>query len=216
MAAVSCPCDSYINLYQEYLFRSYNTYKDHQLKKMWVAMKIDIERLLKRRPTFEITEVTVKDREKAIAKAESFMFRLPSKLALNGGNITELDVAIGRSLFEFFVRDKAMEYSGTTSMVAINNEVYEDALKGFMSFIESVASHYDLVRTLWMTQAKLYVTHIFSEANKVFEPYIVGELCEKLYLNNKQSKTVIDQLKKEDFLRVIDRQHGQNLLAKLS
>lgn len=179
-------------------------------------MIIDIERLLKRRPTFEIVEVSAEDRRKLIKKAESFMLKLPSKLPLNGGSITDLDIAIGRSLLEFIVRDKAMEYSGTTSMATIDTKVYKDALRTFEDFMESMSSQYNLLRTLWMTQAKLHVAHIFSETDKVFEPYIIGELCEKLYLENKHSEVVVDHLKTENFVQVIDRQYGQNLLAKVS
>ena len=174
--------------------------------------KNEIRRLFEKRPTIEILEISPKEREKTLRKAESLMLKTPSRLALNGGDMIEIEKALARSLFEVFARHKAMERLDTTLMAAIDSDAYDEALKSFNEFIEQA----DLVRVLnlWMEEIKSYTSNVFARANKVFEPYLIGELCERLYLDNRSAKVVLEELKKENFIQVVDRQYQQDLVEK--
>jgi hypothetical protein len=176
--------------------------------------KEEINQLLERRPIIEIIEVSSQEREKILRKAEAFMLKLPSKLAFNGGSTTQVDLAIGRSLLEFFVRDEATEYSKNPLMATITSEVYENALRRFMRFVEEIAPNYALFRSLWMTKAKLHINNIFSRTDEVFEPYVIGELCENLFLDNKSAKTLLEEFKREKFVQVVGSLYQESLLAK--
>lgn len=176
--------------------------------------KKEIKRLFERRPTIEIMEISPKEREMILRKAESLMLKMSSNLAINGGDITDFEKALARSLFEMFVRNEAMEKINTTIMAAIDFNIYNEAFKSFNEFIKQA----DIVRIReqWMKEIKSYASTIFVRVDKVFEPYLIGELCERLYLDNRFAKAVLEELKNENFVQVVDRQYQQNLIEKSS
>ena len=171
-----------------------------------------IRRLFRRRPTIEITEISLEERERILSKVVSIMLKSPSKLAFNGGSIADIEKAFVRSLFEMFVRHQAMELFDTTFIATIDSDIYNKALKAFSGFVEQ--ADLSLIRDLWMEETKYHASSVFAQATRVFEPYIIGELCEKLYLDNKSAEAVIEELEREDFLQVVGKQYNQNLIEK--
>lgn len=174
----------------------------------------EIKRLFKRRPTIEIMEISPKERETILRKAEDLFLKMPSNLALNGGSIMDIEKALARSLLEMFVRDEAMEHLDTTFMAAIDFNMYNEAFKSFRKFV--LQADIAQLQNLWMEETKLCVSTVFARVNKIFEPYLIGELCEKLYLDNGSAKVVLEELKKENFIQVVDRQYEQDLIEKMS
>ena len=46
----------------------------------------------------------------------------------------------------------------------------------------------------WLNEVKEIVANVFTKSSKVFELYLIGELCEKLYLDTKGAKAVLEEL----------------------
>jgi len=180
-----------------------------------MSLKTQINQLFQKRLPIEIIEVSPQVKEKLLKKAESFVIKILSNRPYDGGTITEIDRAMVRSLVELFARKKAMEYK-EGYYFTMNEYVYEEAVKNFMEFIKENISQLNLLRTLWLMHAKLCVIKTFTEARKVFEPYLIGELCEKLYLDNRGAQAVLEELKRTNFLKVVDKKYGQNLLTTMT
>jgi len=178
---------------------------------------MDTRRLFEEHPTSEIVEVSPKEREKILDKAEHFVtetFASTDQLKLNGGGLTAFDSAMARSLLELFVRSEASEKS-KTPIVGISLETYQNALAHFKDFIQTTFhNNIKLLRDFWFSKVKLFVSEIFTKTESVFEPYVVGDLCEKLYLDNKLAEAVVEELKREDFIKVVNKKYDQNILAK--
>jgi len=177
-------------------------------------VKIDIERLFESRPEGEIIEISSKEREKILREVESLVFNLPSKSALNGGSLTTINSAMIKSLLELFVRNEALTKS-KISIIEINIKTYQNALRDLKEYIEKTFDHFELLRSYWFSKIKSCVTEIFTKSEKIFETYIIGELCEKFYLDNKSAAEVIEELKREDFIKVVDTRYNQNLVMKI-
>lgn len=172
-------------------------------------MSLDIDDLFEGRPIAEIIEISPQDRETIIEEAERFFIH---STLMNGGSLTDLYKAMIRSIVESFARQEAIERTGKCSI--LDMYVYKRALENFNNFIEKYSTRLDHLNELWLNKAKSYITNVFEKINKVFEPYLLGELCEKLYLNNKGAKSVLEELKKEGFIIIISKQYGHNLLAR--
>jgi hypothetical protein len=178
-------------------------------------LKIDIV-AQKRRSIGEILEISAKEREDFIKKAENIVHRkFATKYALNGGSLTIIDSAMIQSLFEQIVREEALAKS-ESPIIKIDLATYEDALKSFSERMETVFNQYELLRNYWLSQVKLCLTEIFTKSKKVFESYVIGELCEKLYLDNKHARAVIQEMKNEKFIKVCDKQYNQDILVMIS
>lgn len=178
---------------------------------------MDTRQLFEERPSSEIIEISPKEREEILDKAEHFVIETlasSGKFELNGGGLTVVDSAIARSLLQHFVRSEASEKS-KTPIVGISLETYQNALTRFKDFIQTTFHNdIELLRVFWLSKVRSFVSEIFTRTETVFETYVVGDLCEKLYLGNKLAEAVVEELKREDFIKVVNKQYDQNILAK--
>lgn len=177
---------------------------------------MDIERLFEKRPIAEIVEISTEDRERILKEAESLIFEeLTSGSSLNGGSLTTIDSAMTRSMFEYFVRDEALTRA-ETPIVEINLATYRNALDSFKEFVQTTSDNVELLRSLWLSITKCYITDLFTKSERVFEPYIIGDLCERLYLDNRSAQAVLEELKKDNYVKVVDKQYDQYILSRTS
>ena len=175
-------------------------------------MSQEIDELFETRPIAEIIEILPQDRDDLINEAERLILDFAST-SFNGGNLTDLYRAMVRSFLESFARKVAIERSGRCSIIDIN--VYERALLNFKDLILEYSFNLGSLRDSWLNRAKTYISDVFEHINKVFEPYLIGELCEKLYLNNKGAIAVLEELKNENFIQIVGKQYGHNLFVKI-
>jgi len=179
-------------------------------------MKTDIKELFQRKYDAEIIKITPQKREEIIRQAESFVCeKFAREQALDGGQLFDVDSAIVQSLLELFVRNNASE-NMKGPMLQIDFSTYKSALENFKEFINQRFSSYDLLQAFWLQQAQMCICETFSNSKKIFKTYLMGELCENLYINNKTAELVIEELKNQKFLKVSGYQHNQELLAKIS
>lgn len=174
-----------------------------------------IAKLFEKRPTAEIVTISPKEREEILKEAESFVLRFPSKTIFNGGGLTNFDSAVIRSVFETFVRSEALGKI-EAPIIEIDVFTYKNALEKFKEFMKETFESYESLRNDWLSQVKSCLNEIFDKSKKVFEPYVIGSLCDRLYINNHDAKVVVEELKSEHFVDVVDRQYSQNILARVS
>lgn len=155
-------------------------------------------------------------REEILRLAESFICeKFAEKFSLDGTELSEMNSAIAQSLLELFVRNKAAE-NMPGAMLRIDLSTYEGALDAFKEFVSQKFDSYDLLKAFWLEQAKVCVCNTFSKSGKVFKNYLIGDLCESLYIDNKTAEAVIEELKSRQFIANYGKQHGQDLLIKKS
>jgi hypothetical protein len=177
-------------------------------------MSIDIMQIFQRKYEAEIIKVTPQKRNEIIKLAQSFICeKFAENHALDGGELEDLHSAIAQSLLELFVRDRASQEK-TGPMLRIDNTTYESALKSFREFIDKRFASYDLLEAFWLQQAKMCISNTFSNFKNVFKTYLIGELCEYLYVDNRTAEAVIEELKDQQFIKIQGLQHGQELLQK--
>ena len=100
------------------------------------------------------------------------------------------------------------------SMLRIDLSVYVSALDDFKEYINANFASYELLEAFWLQQAMICVCNTFSTSAKVFKTYLIGELCENLYIDNKTAMAVIDELKNRRYIDVYGKQHGQELIIR--
>ena len=177
-------------------------------------MQTDIAGMFQRKYGAEIIRITPKERVDILKSAESFVIaKFAEKFLIDGGQLSDINVAMTQSLLELFVREKAAEKM-IGSMLRIDLSVYESALSSFKEYIEKNFASYELLEAYWMQQAMTCICNTFSASAKVFQTYLVGELCENLYIDNKTADVIIEELKSKQFIYVYGKQQGKELLSR--
>jgi hypothetical protein len=171
----------------------------------------DLAQIYDHKNTAEIIKISPKKRDEILGLAQTFVF---AKFALNcdGGELEIINSAITQSLLESFVRDKASQ-SGSR-ILRINEAVYESALDDFKVFINENFKSFELLQAYWLQTVKNFVNNAFKDSAKIFKTYLIGELCENLFIDNKTAEIVIKTLKDRKFLYTYGQQYGLELLAK--
>lgn len=176
-------------------------------------MTTDIKELFQKYES-EIVKISPEDKEAILKQAESFVHeKFSAELALDGGHLSGINSAMARSLLELFVRAKASA-SSIGPIPKIDLETYKIALEAFEEFVGKKFDSYDLLLGYWLSQVKIYVSNIFTSSEKAFKTYIIGDLCENLYLDNRLAEGVIQELKREGFIKVVGKQYGQEIFVR--
>jgi hypothetical protein len=179
-------------------------------------MPTDVQNLFKEEPLGEIVVIKPEEREQFLKEAETFVVeKFAAKLALSGGNLPNIDSTMVVSLMEKFVRSEGMNYT-KGPLVEISIDTYRDALAKFKEFIENAFQNYDLLREFWFSQVKICVSNLFEKSERVFEPYIIGDLCENLCINNEQALFVVRELESQGFIKMIGKQYKQKMFSRVS
>jgi hypothetical protein len=177
-------------------------------------MSTDIVEIFNRKYDAEIIKIAPKKREEILRSAELFICKkFADKFSLDGGKLSEINLAVAQSLLETFVRDKAAK-NMQGSMLRIDLSIYVGALEDFKEYINANFPSYELLEAFWLQQALTCVCNAFSASTKVLKTYLIGELCENLYIDNKTASAVIDELKNRRYIDIYGKQRGQELIIR--
>jgi hypothetical protein len=185
------------------------------ISKQGVIMQImqDLEQIFNRKYGGEIVKIAPKKRDEILQEAQTFVAEKFADIhGCDGGELTDLNSAITQSLMEMFVRNTASKTS--CCMLKIDAAVYEAALLEFRDFINKKCESFDILQAFWLQTAKACISVTFQNEHRVFKTYLIGELCENLFIDNKVAEAVIKELKARDFIYSVGSQHNIELLER--
>lgn len=169
-------------------------------------------RIFDDRPVIEYIEISMKSvkeaQQCAVAIADDLATSSPS--TLNGGAKSPLWEAFAKSLFAFILRDVGRGPTGAIFVAGIRREVIDNALARFRKDLELNAA---VLYSDWEASLRQRIETLFTKNDRVFESYIIGELCQRFYVEEQDAQIIMDDMKNRGLIETVGSKYGTQLVG---